>query len=118
MARLTELSVVRIAVVLAGGLILPKASIAADSPKDAKNATPQAATEDSAVKELRRLGAVVETVKSGKGGSENVTIRLRHEWIGKSDDFKLLRRVPNLEFLAIIGVPMTDDDLKLLDDLK
>ena len=98
-------------------LIFYSDSIAADPPKNEKDGAPQVATDD-VLKKLRELGAVVRSSDIGKVDSDNVNIKLREGWNGKPDDFKLLSRVLNLDWLEVIGVPITDDDLRQLDGLK
>jgi hypothetical protein len=109
--------VARVALLFGGSLISAGLSAAAD-PKDPPTAQSQRELRDDEVlKELGRLGATVRDQKSSGGQPDTVQIELSGEWHGTSGDLKLLKRVPNLERLRILGVPIADDDLKQFDGL-
>lgn len=74
--------------------------------------------EERVLDEIRRFGGDVQINTMIPGNPEGVQITLESTWKGGLDGLKLLKHVPNLERLAIHGVPMTDRDLVDLNSLS
>jgi hypothetical protein len=94
-----------------------RAGSSADLAADALNDF-QELRQDRTLDELKRLGATVTLGNPRTGNADGIQIVIGTEWRGTTADLKLLKRVPDLEWLQVHGVGITDDDLKHLDGLN
>ncbi|HEX3998799.1 MAG TPA: PDZ domain-containing protein [Pirellulales bacterium] len=68
--------------------------------------------------EIRRLGGTVVVGNPLTGSPDGVQITLDADWHGGAAGLRLLKHVPNLEYLSVHGVAMSDEDLAELRSLS
>jgi hypothetical protein len=79
--------------------------------------------QDRAIEQLKRLRAAVrpvydsDTVPNAALDPAGIEVVLDSRWAGKSDDLELLKKIPNLQWLHVVGVSLDQSALHTISEL-